>query len=87
MQTGSIGTLIVITTGDVTSTTVLSLAVHEPVAVAVIVKDPLTVGVNSPVEGLTPFPLQVTPGNELTKTKDGDVEHTGVTSVMVTVGV
>ena len=66
---------------------VLSLAAQEPVALAVIANAPAAVGVNTPVVGLTPAPLQVTPANELTSVNAGEVEHTGATSVMVTVGV
>jgi hypothetical protein len=66
---------------------VLSLAAQEPVAIAVIANAPAAVGVNTPVAEFTPVPLQVTPANELTNVNAGAVEHTGATSVMVTVGV
>jgi hypothetical protein len=66
---------------------VLSLAAQEPDALAVIANEPAAVGVNKPVAEFTPVPLQVTPAKELTNVKAGEVEQTGATSVMATVGV
>ena len=82
-----VGAVITGVTGATTFTMVLSLAAQAPEALAVIANEPAAVGVNNPVAGFTPVPLQVTPASELTNVNGAEVEHTGATSVMATVGV